>query len=257
MTPVPQMSEDDHSDEPVESNAPAGPEIRRVGRAYIRLDPTTKGSFRLTITDAVEHAGGDDQHGVIYDVGATDDLGLTPAAVIPDDSPEMQSRHAYRIVVAGDGGSYQVRAPREMFDRLGYDVDEIRAAAERDEPEQVDVYAGEGLVAFARPDRQRLNWSPEQVAVEDAERELTYEDVAAAVEEDCLDRLDATGDAVVTVTVHDLADATGIPERPIGQLLSNVRSGREGTVLESLRVWKTEDVTDAGLRVWAVSRSDD
>ena len=131
--------------------------ITEIGTVPIRYHSST---YRVSITDAVERAGLEDGGAFIFDPDAIDELGgLLPALGTENKADGRRSKFGRSIAVEGNEQRrvFRIAIPPEALEELGYDLDEVRAADEEDNPLGITVHAGPELLAFERPSEQTIS----------------------------------------------------------------------------------------------------
>jgi hypothetical protein len=160
--------------------------LRYVQTAAVRYD-SGQDQYRLSLTPAVRAAGLEANAVIRYGLDRLDALGVVPAiasedrdADDADDTDKASPNLSYSLLSPSD--DFRLEIPEAVLDALGIgdvrngggsDDAEAARAADRSRP-AVDVYAGEGVIAFASPTTESIpvEWLPEDVDGEDGTIEL-------------------------------------------------------------------------------------
>jgi hypothetical protein len=103
------------------------------------------GSFVITATKAIRHAGIDDGGSFVWAMpDEIREMGLAPARGMHD---RVGRRSKLGVPVQKFKTALVVSVPPEVIEALGYDPNEVRARYKDDRPVNLDLWAGDGMIA--------------------------------------------------------------------------------------------------------------
>ncbi|ELY58723.1 hypothetical protein [Natronococcus jeotgali] len=123
-------------------------DIREVQSAKLRK---AKGSIVVRATNAIRAAGLKDGS-FRFDPYAVEEIGMVPAIGTEERIDGRTDPLASSIRFEGDGSVMMLTVPREVLEALEIDPDDI----DWDNPPELNVWAGDRLIAFERPDERTV-----------------------------------------------------------------------------------------------------
>ena len=124
-------------------------DIREIQTAKLRQ---AKGSVVVRITNAIRAAGLEDGS-FRFDPHAVEEIGMVPAIGVEERIDGRTDPLASSIRFEGDGSVMMLTVPQDVLEALEIDSDEINW----DNPPELNVWAGDQLLAFERPDERTLH----------------------------------------------------------------------------------------------------
>ncbi|WP_273737846.1 hypothetical protein [Natrinema soli] len=126
-------------------------DIREVQTVKLRH---SKGSIVVRITDAIRAAGVEDGS-FRFDPHAAEEIGMVPAIAMEERVDGRTDPLTCSIHHEGAGGTMSISLPRDVLEELGIDPDGI----DWDNPPELNVWAGDQLLAFELPDERTVQVS--------------------------------------------------------------------------------------------------
>ena len=123
-------------------------DIREVQTVKLRH---SKRSIVVRITDAIKAAGVEDGS-FRFDPYAVEEIGMVPAIAMEERIDGRTDPLTCSIHHEGAGNTMSVSLPSDVLEALGIDSDEINW----DNPPELNVWAGDQLLAFERPDERTV-----------------------------------------------------------------------------------------------------